>query len=182
MAKLNGAFVPLYSILMTGQKQNEYVDVFEWVKNDLGLAAGTFVSVKTDYEKGLRNAIKCAWPDSKVTGCYFHFCQALYRHMCKLGLQTAFMKKKSRFRVWLRHLMCIANLQVDDILQEWAVLSKSDVEGLNSNEKVQFLKFKEYFRKFWICQTGPSNFSFWGQDDRCVIFISFYFYNFMNMF
>lgn len=160
-------FVPLYSILMTGHTQAEYEEVFRWVKKDLGKRV-SFVAVKSDFEKALRNAVRTVWPKSKVSGCYFHFCQAVYRHMCKVGLQQAYFRNK-KFKLWLRHLMALPNLKPVDIEEEWSVLSKSDVAGLSSVEKIFFMKFKKYFNSFWILQTGASNFSSWGEDDRFVI-------------
>ena len=46
------------------------------------------INVMSDFEKALRNSISLVWPEAKVQGCYFHYCQALWRYANKLGLKA----------------------------------------------------------------------------------------------
>ena len=42
--------------------------------------------VLTDFEMALINAFETKLPNIRTTGCYFHFCQSLWRKVQELGL------------------------------------------------------------------------------------------------
>ena len=42
----------------------------------------------TDYEKGLRCAVKKSFPDSPILGCFYHYIKAIFNKCKKLGLVT----------------------------------------------------------------------------------------------
>lgn len=46
------------------------------------------LSITVDFEMASINAMVRAFPDIEIYGCYFHFCQATYRHIQGLGLQN----------------------------------------------------------------------------------------------
>ena len=50
-------------------------------------------SVTVDFEIAAINAIQHAYPNAQISGCYFHFCQASFRKLQTLGLQTWYAEK-----------------------------------------------------------------------------------------
>ena len=45
----------------------------------------------SDWEEGARNAIKIVYPSIALYGCWFHYNQAVWRKISKLGLVTEFI-------------------------------------------------------------------------------------------
>ena len=69
------------------------------------------------YELGLRNALAKAFPGAEIGGCYFHFLEALLRHVNSLGLKKRYervtvsingIRSYSPTRLWIRRLMSLA--------------------------------------------------------------------------
>ena len=52
-------------------------------------------------EIGIHNAEKKVWPNVRIVGCRFHFSQALYRKIQKLGLTKEYQNKDSEIGSWL---------------------------------------------------------------------------------
>ena len=74
-----------------------------------------------DFEKALIKVASEAFPAAKVQGCYFHFCQAVYRKIQKLGLADTYMKH-DRFRTFVRCLMALGFLPVDEVSQSFIII------------------------------------------------------------
>lgn len=55
---------------MNSKKSTLYAEIFSVLKNEYGMDP---VSVKTDFEKGLRKGIHITWPQASVVGCFFHY-------------------------------------------------------------------------------------------------------------
>ncbi len=67
--------IPVLHVLMTSKEQNLYGLCMERFKLLVG-ADFKPSSTMTDYEKGLLNTMQRAFPESRVSGCRFHFNQA----------------------------------------------------------------------------------------------------------
>jgi len=63
----------VYAIL-SGKTQEIYVELLSFIRNVLPLTYNQ-LTIITDYEFGLMNAVKTIFPESDHQGCYFHFCQ-----------------------------------------------------------------------------------------------------------
>lgn len=46
--------------------------------DERGIVVG---SLKSDYEKGLLNSLGLVFVGVKITGCFFHWCQSLFRYV-----------------------------------------------------------------------------------------------------
>ena len=71
--------IPCVYILMTSKSEVLYNSAFNHIKN---LCQVHNYEVKTDFmmldfEKGSKAAMRAVFPQVKVRGCYFHFCQCL---------------------------------------------------------------------------------------------------------
>lgn len=71
--------VPLVFALMTGRKTRDYVAVFQSVNRFL---AGCAVQgMVVDYEKALWKALRHVFPQVSLSGCVFHWSQAVWSHV-----------------------------------------------------------------------------------------------------
>ncbi|KAL5237716.1 hypothetical protein ACI65C_005126 [Semiaphis heraclei] len=71
----NVSFPMVYAIL-TGKTEEIYVGLFKYVRSVLPLQYDK-LTIITDFELGLINAIQLVFPESSHQGCYFHYCQVL---------------------------------------------------------------------------------------------------------
>ena len=106
--------VPLVFALMSGKKKKDYKAVFKAVIEMLPVQP-TVKGIVIDYEMAVWSALREVLPSVKITGCVFHWTQAVWKKVCyvsnrcymygqigDLGTATYIMKiseKKQVFRV-----------------------------------------------------------------------------------
>ncbi|XP_050066010.1 uncharacterized protein LOC126555088 [Aphis gossypii] len=71
---------PLVYALLNGKTEEIYVALFKFVRQIVPLNYHN-VTIITDFELAQMNAIKSIFKESDHQGCYFHFCQAVLRHL-----------------------------------------------------------------------------------------------------
>jgi len=84
------AFPAVYS-LMTRKTQALYQAVFAMVK-DLVPAFNT-TQVMADFEEASVAAFRQVYGDVSVSGCWFHYCQAIVKRVQKIGLKDAYLNR-----------------------------------------------------------------------------------------
>ena len=72
----NGCLLPAFFILMTRRSRELYDAVFQQVAATLGRPVRHFMS---DWEAALAGAAQAVWPAAHISGCWFHFAQAVLR-------------------------------------------------------------------------------------------------------
>ncbi len=115
------------------------------------------LTVISDYEKSLTSALHSAFPDSRLQGCYFHFCQAVYRRIQKLGLACTF-SGNANFREVVRILMALAFLPSEEVLSSLIQIEQT-FRGIDVAVDALF----EYFRRNWL-----SDIKLWNVHGQCV--------------
>ena len=70
--------------------------------------------IVSDYERAIFSAVESEFPQSTHVGCYFHFTQAIYRNIGKLGLTNAY-KEDGNFQKFARLIMSSPFLPVSKI-------------------------------------------------------------------
>lgn len=88
----------------------------------------------TDFEAGMRMAIKKHWPNITLRGCWFHFCRAIRRKCGNLGL-FKLIKSNADAKAIQSSLMNLPLLPANRI-----------IEGYNSAK--EFAKKKKLLKKF----------------------------------
>ncbi|KAG0441363.1 hypothetical protein DMUE_1101 [Dictyocoela muelleri] len=86
-------------------------------------------------------ALKEAFIDMKIRGCFFYFTQILYRKIQKLVLTSYYMKYNA-FRECFKMICSLAVVQIDKL--------KIEIEKLEIyiNQKENLSEIKEFFQEF----------------------------------
>ena len=84
--------MPILSCLMNSKNEKSYYNIFENLKimlqeNNINIDFSK-INIMSENEKGLRAAIKKAFPNSSILGCFYHYIKAIFFKCKKLGLIT----------------------------------------------------------------------------------------------
>ena len=90
-------------------------------------------------------AVNMVLPDVKITGCHFHFCQAVYRRVQKIGL-AALYGSDDRVRNFVRKLYALALLPHEHVAGAFATLQRKGARFGN----LDIDQLMTYFDKTWI--------------------------------
>lgn len=109
---------PFLYVLMTRKTKRAYIDV-GYI--DVGYIDP--VSVMSDYESGMRNAIKCVYyPKVQLRACYFHFKQALRKNTSQIpGFFNPINNCEKKNKMYHK-MMSLPLLPNERILEAFAIL------------------------------------------------------------
>lgn len=134
---------------MTRKTAEAYGAVFKYIEDNLfKLEPAEFM---TDFEDGMRLAIRTHWPDVLIRGCIFHFKRAINRKCISLGL-TTLMRDNDEAKKIRAMLGNLALLPASQILEGYAsVRSFATQNGLDRRLAGLFAYFESYWLKqVWI--------------------------------
>lgn len=77
-----------------------------------------------DFEYGALKAVREAFPDAQLKGCYFHFGQALYQKIKSAGLEQQY-KDDEEFRVYAKCFKALAFVPLDSVVEAFEELAVS---------------------------------------------------------
>jgi len=135
--------VPVCFIIMPSRTTADYRAVF-W--RLLLLIGKTLQEVVADFEKAIISAVKSEFPHVKF--CAFHFCQALFRRLKRLGLSVSY-KTNEKLRVLCRQVMCLHLLPKEKIHKAFYSLKKQASKFKNRCLN----KLTSHIEKTWISST-----------------------------
>ncbi|CAF2085196.1 unnamed protein product [Rotaria magnacalcarata] len=137
----DGKSFPCAIALLTGKSSNIYQRLFDELETHATRLQLDFhpMTITSDFEKSL---IK-AFPQAKHHGCYFHFCQAVYRKIQNLGVATHY-RDDDNIRDTCRQLMSLHLLPCREV--------EDGFEHLVSKAPSLLSNLLDYFRKFWFRQ------------------------------
>jgi len=81
--------------------------------------------VMCDFEKSLIQAVQAQLPGAVISGCYFHFCQSLYRKVQDLGLAITAYVNDLQLQKAIRMLMGLGYLPVSLCRQQFTLFRGS---------------------------------------------------------
>jgi MULE transposase domain len=141
-ATVEGELRPVAYILMNKKSQEAYEDVFK-VLDALNFKPSTLM---LDFEQATINAARVIWKDITIHGCYFHFCQALWKNAVdKIKMQKRKAEKCSIVKMYMR----LALLPLDKIIEGIdAILEVQRAKHLST----EFEIFHTYFVKQWVAK------------------------------
>lgn len=148
---------PVMYALMTRKTTALYQSVFEKLHELLPDFQPS--QVIADFEEAPANAIRAVFGDAvTVSGCWFHYSQALLKRLRKIGLTDAYRNEENT-QVVFRCLLALPLLPVADI-----DLAFNDVTALVTDDSPSKSKLEQlcrYVRKQWLTKNsiGPARLS-----------------------
>lgn len=93
--------------------------------------------IMMDFEKAAIKAAEDVFKDVQISGCYFHFCQCIYRQIQSNGLQS----KYNQDLTFATHMRCIADLAFvpeADVVSQFEALKSFEFfkNTLNGNSEI----------------------------------------------
>ncbi|KAJ8685031.1 hypothetical protein QAD02_020824 [Eretmocerus hayati] len=149
-----GKALPVFYVIMTGRKTKDYNKILKGI-------LGIFPSLKpkfimTDYEKGLRKSLRGIFKGVRLLGCWFHFCQALFRQALKKEAAIEKNKKcNGEKHMVLKRLMALARLPHLLIGDAYTYI----VEDCRREFGTYFDSLITYFNDEWMKIVGAKGFS-----------------------
>jgi len=114
LGKYRDRVLNLASCLLTGKTTGQYRQLFQCLKANVRRITHHRLiprRVMCDFEMGMIAALETEFPRIRVSGCYFHFCQSLYRHVQELRLGNAYRREED-FRGIIRKFLSLGYLPV----------------------------------------------------------------------
>lgn len=113
--------------------------------NGFNLEPAEFI---TDFEDGLRKAIKTVYPNVKLNGCWFHYVRAIQRRSAKLGMRK-FLKKNRKGKKIQKQLMSLPLLPPEMFDEGYQTIKKLTARSKLYN---RFKKLFAYYDQYWLNQ------------------------------
>jgi len=154
--------VPLVFVLMSSKRSADYRAVLQVIVDQLRARGSRPVvgRVIADFEAAVWQAVRTVMPHVDMRGCAFHWCQAVWRRIQHLGLQTAYNADEP-FHRYCRQLLALPFLPkeaIADTFEELAAEANTDAQN----------QLCDYLRNTWITATiwPPSTWSVFGESVR----------------
>lgn len=129
--------VPCIYALLPDKTQATYEELFQAIKENIPNFRPDFI--KSDYETAAMNALRAIYPSAALTGCFFHYCQAIYKNGEKWDLTDT-----REGCAYLAKCVALAHLPNTKIHEGWlSVLVKSP-------NMPNISKFNDYMSRQWI--------------------------------
>ena len=111
-ALVNDRSVPLIYALLPDKSQTTYSNLLEQLKSlKHDLAPKT---IMIDFEKAMINSLQLAFPQTEIKGCYFHFCQSIYRKIQSNGFNQRYLEDKE-FSIAMKMIAALALVPACDV-------------------------------------------------------------------
>lgn len=133
---------------MTRRTKESYISLFNYIEENILKLEPDMIM--TDYEDGLLGALTQVYPDATISGCWFHYSQALQRR-CR-------NKEKSLYE------LIQTDARADRLFHKFLILpllpQNKILEGFNllvadSREYQEIFKsFIKYFKNIWMNKYG----------------------------
>ena len=123
----HGHVIPLAFCLMTGKTTGQYRQLLQRLKQEVRRVRHRALRprrVVIDFERSLMTAIETELPRSRISGCYFHFSQSLWRNLQQLGLSAHYRRERQLQRL-VRKVMALGFLPVLLVRQNFILLRGS---------------------------------------------------------
>lgn len=115
----------------------------------------------SDYERAMRNALRTVYPNCKIIGCWFHFCQAIGKHCKKIGGLNAKLDSDVGAKKLYHKFLALPLVRIDLIAEAIALLV---AESLQFGP--EFATFVAYFQRQWVTVETPESFCVFSQVSR----------------
>lgn len=133
---------------MTKRTSVCYQAMFKYInKNVLKLEPGEIV---TDFESGLRHAIRKKFPNVRLRGCWYHYCAALRKKLLLL-VGGSLLKTSPMAIIIKKQLMCLPLLPTESFHEGYqSILQLTNSCGFTD----RFKSFFSYYESYWFSQVN----------------------------
>lgn len=139
---------PLAYILMQKRNFRSYKTVFAQMK---ALLKVNVIEIMADYEAATRKAIRKYFPEARLAGCFFHYCQAIRKNAKRFGLS-----KDKKFSKMVKETSALALLPQNYVALGFHYIQKQLPNSFRWN------RFTSYWKRQWL----NANISVFGLVDR----------------
>jgi len=120
-------------------------------------------TIVSDFEISLITAIETEMPQVRTSGCYFHFCQSMWRRIQNVGLSRGY-RRCSRLRKHVRKFMAIGYLPPALVRQNFRLLATSNSTQQLVARHPALLEFITYIERNYLNGQFPP--AFWNVFNR----------------
>lgn len=138
--------IPLCFALLPNKRQETYTAMFNALKQKNGRLNP--VTIMTDFEQAAMNAFKEVFPQTSMSGCFFHFGQCLWRKMHQFQDLQQDYKNDSEFALKIKMLTALAFIPPEDVIKSFELLTIDAFYSSSPN----MISFIDYFEDTWIGQ------------------------------
>lgn len=132
---------------MSKRTAESYQAVFEYIEQNVFQLEPA--SLMTDWELGMRKALKICYPGSILRGCWFHFCSSLRKKFLNLGLYSI-LKSCNNAKMIAQQFMSLPLLPKENF-EEGLKHIKNVIQQFQLTST--FRTFLTYFN-FWVNQVN----------------------------
>lgn len=163
-----GRVLPFAFCLLRSKEVGVYRQVFHHLKCRIRRATRRAFRpqrVVCDFELSLLTALETELPGAARKGCYFHFCQSLWRRIQTLGLARGYRRHR-QVRTFLRKFMSMGYLPLAVVRQNFRLLYNSNTVRRLVRRVPLLRQFISYFRRNYM--DGYFRPALWNVFDRNV--------------
>lgn len=165
---LNGYVFKLGCALISNKALETYQYILVSIKNEVHQLTGNHLQperIIIDFEAGLKGAIVREFPLATINGCFFHFCQAIWKNVQRHGNM-----ENVGIRSLIRGIMALGFVPINFVRVCYQNL-QNDPETANFIQIAPALEdFFLYFERTWMRQNGIFPPALWNVHDRPMEF------------
>ncbi|KAF6215930.1 hypothetical protein GE061_000267 [Apolygus lucorum] len=159
MGTVENKVYPIVMALMEGKDKTSYEELFQELLDTYDLRP---VKIMTDFESGLRSALRNKFPHAVLKGCWFHYAQAIIRKVRSSGFSNL-LSENVGFKKCTQIMIALPLLPIEDI-GAGLNYAKTYLEENGHEEPARILI--PYIQKEWIQKVTPSFMSVFGEKTR----------------
>uniref|UniRef100_H2XZ20 MULE transposase domain-containing protein n=1 Tax=Ciona intestinalis TaxID=7719 RepID=H2XZ20_CIOIN len=124
LARAKTDVIPAVFALLHRKNEETYTKLLQELKRHQGQLNPE--RIMTDFEIAAINGFHTVFPQSQQRGCFFHFCQCIYREIQSNGLKYEY-ENNAEFALKLRMLSALAFVPTDQIVTSFEALCDSNI-------------------------------------------------------
>lgn len=150
----SGQSFPLIYCFLDSKTETTYTRMLAIIKDVLLEKGVTFSphKVQIDFERAMFNALRAEFSNVQISGCYFHFGQAIWRRVQNLGLVSLY-KSDDNFQRCIHLTSSLPLVPLVEVDTAWAY-----IQSCWPTNHEQTLELKEYIYRTWISVSDGSLF------------------------
>jgi len=159
-----------YCNVTAGKTVGQYRQLLQQLKRNVQQATGRRLTPQrmvVDFERSLILAVETEFPRCRISGCYFHFTQSLWRHIQQVGLAREYRRNLDLKRV-IRLVMALAFLPVLLVRQNFLLLCNRRSTRRLIRRYPQLQDWLDYVWATYVANNAAFPVPTWNVHDRNV--------------